>query len=358
MKKIFTLIVTVFLFLPLCITAQNSISIQAIGNLSSLDPGAFLLTNNVSGQPRIFSVTIITSPAGKPVYIEGVIKWKENLNASYQELLNFTTEPFPARSYFNDELGASDIKVRNVNTNSNLASDLASRGKPVGQFEINLRLYNSEGTLIATTNPPLILLFLNPTAPTINLPVYTPSTPSVEFTVGNIQVSWSNVDGVIGYKVKVCEMSPGQSLQEALSSGDPVVDANVGFQTSINLINFKKREFLENKNYAIKVTAVVFTSGRESELDSEPRAFTIKGTAVGNPAEVNPDIKTLAEFLAQRNVDTILINALNNGEITVDQIEITNENDVPINFSDFMTNILTPLKTNPEKIVSVNFTAK
>jgi hypothetical protein len=358
MKKVFLLIAFVFLFLPFCLIAQNSISIQAIGNLSSLDPGAFLLTNNVGGQPRIFSVTVVTNPTGRSVYVKGVVRWKENLNASYQELLNFTTEPFTSRSFFNDELGTSDIKVKNVQANQSLGTDLASRGKPVGQFEIYMELYDQQNVKIAYTQPSLILLFLNPTAPTINLPVYTPPTPSVEFTVGNIQVSWTTVDGVIRYKVKVCEMGTGQGLQEALESSDPVVDADVGFQTSVNLINFKRREFLENKNYVIKVTAVVFTSGRENELDSEPRAFTIKGAAVTNPAEINPDIKTLAEFLSQRNIDTIFINALNNGEITVDQIQITDENNVPITFSDFMTNILTPLKNNPEKVISVNYAAK
>lgn len=356
MKRFFFVLIAAFIFLPFNIKAQNTISLDLLQDLSSIDPGTFIFTNNLSGQPTIFRVTIITNPVGKKVIVEGRVDWKENFLTSYKRLVYFQTEPFVGRSFTNDEIGNSDIKIKTVEGDKDLGKDLATRGKPVGVFGITLRMFDERGVFLGDTYKEI--LFLNPTPPSLNLPV----SPPYEVTVGNAQISWTPVFGVLRYKVKACIIDGSQGLQAALDAGNPVVDEDVGSVVSINLFDsrFKKREVVGGQKLAVIVSAIVSQSGRELELKSEPREIKVSETmssgSNANSNIVNPDLLRLADLITGQ-VSQDFVDKLKNGQITVDQIHITDENGQTISLAEFSP-ILTYLSTYRESITKINFTAQ
>lgn len=347
-----TVIIVFIASLSLSAQTQN-ISFEILQDLSSLDPGAFLITNNVSGQPRIFHVTIITN---RPkVIIEGRIDWKQSLGSSYKQLLTFKTFSFTPRSFFNDELGSADIKIDQVNGDKDLGTELVTRGKPTGVLRIFLKMFDDRGNFLAdNSSSNNEILFLNPTAPSLFLPKDVP----FEVTVGNAQISWSDVQGVLRYKVKACVRNENQSLLEALQSSDPVVDADVGTLLSINLAQHKRRELLEGQRIAVIVSAIVSQSGRETELVSEPRELKIIGSTSSSAAKnISAEMLRLATFLSKLNVSNDIIDKISSGQITLEQLQFFDENNQPILLSDFMT-ILSLLESQPDLIISATFTAK
>ncbi|TSA26587.1 MAG: hypothetical protein D4R68_07075 [Ignavibacteriales bacterium] len=352
-RNISFLTVIIILIASLSLSAQTqNISFEILQDLSSLDPGAFLITNNVSGQPRIFHVTITTNRS--KIIIEGRVDWKQSLSSSYKQLLTFKTFSFTPRSFFNDELGSADIKIDQVNGDKDLGTDLVTRGKPTGVLRIVLRMLDDRGNFLAdNSNSNNEILFLNPTAPSLFLPKDVP----FEVTVGNAQISWSDVQGVLRYKVKACIRSENQSLLEALQSSDPVVDADVGNLLSINLAQYKRRELLEGQRIAVIVSAIVSQSGRETELVSEPRELKIIGSSSDATRNVSAEMLRLATFLSKLNVNSGFIDKVSTGQITLEQLQFFDENNQPILLRDFMT-ILSLLESQPDLVISAIFTAK
>lgn len=349
-RNISFLTVIIILTTSLSLSAQTqNISFEILQDLSSLDPGAFLITNNVSGQPRIFHVTIITNRS--KIYIEGRVDWKQSLSSSYKQLLTFRTFPFTPRSFFNDELGFADIKIDQVNGDKDLGTELVTRGKPSGVLGITLRMFDERGVFLDDDFKEI--MFLNPTSPSLFLPKDVP----FEVTVGNAQISWSDVPGVLRYKVKACIRSENQSLLEALQSSDPVVDADVGNLLSINLAQYKRRELLEGQRIAVIVSAIVSQSGRETELVSEPRELKIIGSSSDATRSVSAEMLRLATFLSKLNVNSGFIDKVSTGQITLEQLQFFDENNQPILLSDFMT-ILSLLESQPDLVISAIFTAK
>ncbi len=355
-KNISFLTVIIVFITSLSLSAQTqNISFEILQDLSSLDPGAFLITNNVSGQPRIFHVTIITN---RPkVIIEGRVGWAQSLGSTPQQLLTFRTFPFTPRSFFNDEFGSADIKIDQVNWNKDLGTELVKRGKPTGVLSIILTMFDDRGNFLADNrNSDNTISFLNPTAPTLFLPQNVP----FEVTVGNAQISWSDVQGTLRYKIKACIRGENQSLLEALQSSDPVVDADVGTLLSINLIQYKRRELLEGQRIAVIVSAIVSQSGRETELVSEPRELKIIGSTSSNSnatKNISAEMLRLATFLSKLNVSNDIIDKISTGQITLEQLQFFDENNQPILLSDFMT-ILSLLESQPDLVISAIFTAK
>lgn len=346
-----TVIIVFIASLSLSGQTQN-ISFEILQDLSSLDPGAFLMANNVSGQPRIFHVTIITN---RPrVIIEGRVDWKQSLSSSYKQLLTFKTFPFTPRSFFNDELGSADIRIDQVNGDKDLGTELVTRGKPSGVLGITLRMFDESG--VPLDDDFKEIMFLNPTSPSLFLPKDIP----FEITVGNAQISWSDVQGALRYIVKACIRGENQSLLEALQSSDPVVDADVGTLLSINLAQYKRRELLEGQRIAVIVSAIVSQSGRETELVSEPRELKIIGSTSSSSSatkNISAEMLRLTTFLSKLNVSNDIIDKISSGQITLEQLQFFDENNQPILMSDFMT-ILSLLESQPDLVISATFTAK
>lgn len=356
MKRIRMFLFAVVMLISADIFPQHVIKLDVMRDISSLDPGAFLLNNNLSGQPRIFFVSIITD---KPkVKVRGRVDWQESYNSSAAELLNFTTNLFTPQNFFNDQLGSMDISLDQVSGDEQKGKDLATRGKPTGIFAITLQLYDQFDNYLAITSEDLV--FLNPTAPSINLP----DNHATEVQIGFAQVSWNPAFGAIRYKILLCEMKVGQSLEEAIQScSNPFVNTEVDKSiTSLNLFDgaYKLREATENMRLALQVSTVASFSGREVVTEGDLRELVIvvsSGNAsVQRQFTVNPEIQRLVNLLKDR-VDQAFLDSLTNGTIELSQIQFEDENGQVLQFSD-LTAILNYLEANNSTISDISFSAK
>ncbi|MBX3007430.1 MAG: hypothetical protein KF816_05295 [Melioribacteraceae bacterium] len=356
MKRIRIFLFAAILLIGADIFPQHVIKLDVMQDISSLDPGAFLLNNNLSGQPRIFFVSIITD---KPkVKIRGRVDWQESYNSSAAELLNFTTEVFSPKNFFNDQLGSMDISLKDVSGDEKRGKDLAARGKPTGIFTITLQMYDEFDNYLAMDSKDLV--FLNPTAPSINLP----DNQATEVQLGIAQVSWNPALGAVRYKILLCEMREGQSLEEAIQScSNPFVNTEVDKAiTSINLFDgaYKLREATENMHLALQVSTVASFSGREVVTEGDLRELVIvarnSNASLQRQFTVNPEIQRLVNLLKDK-VDQTFLDSLTNGSIDPSQIQLEDENGQVLQFTD-LTAILNYLEANNSSITDISFSAK
>ncbi|MCL6098862.1 MAG: hypothetical protein M1391_09840, partial [Bacteroidetes bacterium] len=190
MRRIIATFVTFLFLLPLTSFQAQPYKIDLIvfQDLNTIDFAAFSFANNLRGAPRIFQVVI--TPEGQDVIVQGEVDWQRDENSGSDRLVTFTTEKFRARSFFNDEIGTSDIRFATVDGNKSLAEDLLKKGKPTGKFTINLELLDSNSNLLDRAEPK-VLSFLNP-AQTIT--IISPIEGSTN-DVGNVQTQWTAVTG-------------------------------------------------------------------------------------------------------------------------------------------------------------------
>jgi hypothetical protein len=350
-KAIKLLIVTLFIAIPLAkIHAQTgSISLQVL-NINAVDFAAFAFEKNLKNQPRIFQVTIQTTPPNAMVSVTGTVTWLGNSGGS---IVTFSTEKFEARNFSNDEIDASEIKLASgTKYNSDLLKDNLDAGKPTGTYKISLKLFNSSGAFLDDAEAELV--FLNPTEPTIISPVEGSSND-----IGAILISWTNSVGANSYRVSANYMGPGQSREEALSSSNLLVNnKNVGNLTSVNLRDILDRELLSDTTISIVVNAVVPSTSGESLLASPIVTFktTSGGVSQNKQLNVDPNILQLAELLDGK-VSVNFIESLKNGEIPIDQIQITDDQNNTVSFSDLL-NLLTYLNANSQSLISVKYQAQ
>jgi hypothetical protein len=145
MKRLIFLFFALLVIPFVSVRPQNSIQLLVMQDLNSLDLGSLLMTNDLSGQPRIFQLVIQTQPAGRQIYIAGKVNWQKDQSSPFQELVHFKTKPFSAHSLFNDEIGNSDIRIDNSDGDKNLGKDLAAKGKPTGIIEITISMFSESG---------------------------------------------------------------------------------------------------------------------------------------------------------------------------------------------------------------------
>ena len=330
--------------------AQSSITLNTFLGLNSIDFAAFTYTNNLSGAPRIFQVGILTPSSVKKVVISGRIDWQQDVNSGFATLVSFTTQPFTPRSFYNDELGNSDIKINQVNGNQDLAKQNVEKGKPTGIYLITLNLLDDKGTPLANTSRSLS--FLNPTPPQILSPQENSS-----FDVGTVQAQWTPVPGVTYYTVRANVMAPGvTNVDDALNGGNPVInDRNVGKVEVVNLSTILDRQWVDGQRIVLAVTAFVSGPGGGTSLKSTPVTFMLNKSGNNSAANADPNLIRLGNILSGRTSQEF-VNKLMNGQITVGEIKISDENGKSLAFSDLL-NIISFLEAHPEAIVSVNYNA-
>ena len=344
MKKLRTLWLFCILLPITSIYSQDNMILSVIGDVASLDLGSFMMANSISGQPRIFQLVIPTKYEGQDVFIKGRVDWKQNLNSSYQNIFEFQTKIFKARSMFNDEIGNSDISIDDIHGNETLARDIASKGKPSGEFQIYMQMFSRDNRILASTNQPAILTFLNP-APTISisLPV---SNSNVD--VGNVQVSWTPVQGATKYQIQAGVLGESNSsVEDALQRGSLIVDLQ-NINPNVTAYGIKKedriRDWHDGQKIALLVKAIYLDSGKETEIRSEPIVFNL---GLGTPsqeekkyenvqsAQPDPNLVRLAK-LVNGKVDQSILDKLNNGTIQMNQVQFENENGQSMSSADFL----------------------
>lgn len=359
MKSIRSIVILgMFLILPLTLRAQNSISLTFLPGLNTIDFAAFTFTNNLSGSPRIFKVDITTSVPGRRVVIGGYVKWKKDEQSFPVSIVNnFNTQPFivqgGTRTFFNDELGNSDIKFDQVDGNRDIADEIIKKGRPTGSYLVMLFLFDELNNPLANTGEQTIS-FLNP-APTIS--ILTPQENS-SFDVGNVQALWTPVPGAAYYTVRANALQNDfQSAEETLNSGSPLInDKDVGKVESINLSTILDRQWVGGQRIALAVTAFVTGPGGDTPLRSTPVIFRLNASGGGSASIINPDDVRLGNFLTSRSeVPRDFVNKLVNGQIKVEQI--TDDQGTTISQADFL-NILSFWEAHMESIISVNFLQK
>ncbi len=358
MKSIRSIVLLgMFLILPLTLRAQNSISLTILPGLNTIDFAAFTFTNDLSGVPRIFQVDIVTSPPGRRIIVGGSVSWKKDDQSGYVPIVeNFVTEPFAIsggrRTFFNDELGNSDIRIGDVNANKDIAEEIVKKGKPTGNYKIRLYLFDELSNKLSEDEQ--TISFLNP-APTIS--ILTPQENSF-FDVGNVQALWTPVPGAAYYTVRANALqNESQSAEEALNSGSPLInDKDVGKVESINLSTILDRQWVGGQRIALAVTAFVTGPGGDTPLRSTPVTFRLNASGGGSASVINPDDVRLGNFLTSRSeVPRDFVNKLINGQIKVEQI--TDDQGATISQADFL-NILSFWEAHMESIISVNFLQK
>jgi len=328
------------------IKAQNAtIDLNIFGDLSTIDFAAFAVEQNLENQPRM--VQIIINPPGMEVMVEGIFLWLKDQRTGFQEVGRFRTKPFAARSFYNDEIGSiSGIDIETSSYNSNLINELKEKGKPSGIFQFKFILYDKQGRQLDSDEDQLV--FLNPTPPEISAPLEN----DVINDVGSLVISWNEVLGVTSYKVLANYLKPNESYEQALNSGNLIVNnRDVGKVTNIDLTKYLDRELLTDTVIVIAVKAVVHRPGGFDELMSNPVKIRIGRQSTEKV--INPDLIRLADFLTGK-LDDSFIMKLKNGEISAEQIQFIDENGNILVFPDFVR-ILNYLEQNVNAVINIQF---
>ncbi|NMB81877.1 MAG: hypothetical protein GYA14_08670 [Ignavibacteria bacterium] len=332
------------------LNAQASINLIIFPELSSIDFAAFDFTSSRNISQRL--IQIVISPPGIEVIVEGKVDWKKDERSGFQELFRFRTKKFLSRTFSNDEINNSDIEIEKTSFNSNLTSDIIKKGKPSGVVGIELRLLDPRGNFISKDYEEIS--FLNPTAPSIILPV-----DGSSYDIGSIILQWTASVGVTSYKIKANYVADNiTNLESALNSGNPLIDDyDVGTVTSIRLNDILKRELLTDTNIVVVVKAIVQGPGGGDVLSSPLVMFKTNATGVKTVTlSGNPDLVRLANLL-QNQISNQIRDKLINGEIQPEQIQLSDENGNTISFSEFVT-ILNFLEQNNNSIISIKYSPK
>jgi hypothetical protein len=358
MKRTYFLFFILTAILSFNLKAQTpKIDLVFLTDLSSLDLSAFALEKNLSNQQKIFQVII--QPEGTNAYIEGKVDWQENLTSSSREVVNFRTKIFTTRSFFSDELGtANDLLLEDKTVDNNLLEDIIRRGKLTGIIRITLRLFSENGQFLSDSYKEIVLLNPSPTI-SINLPP-----TGSQFDVGNVPIQWTPVNGVLRYLIKANTYSEGvESPTAALHSGTPIIDDyNAGVVTSVNLATVTKtREWYGGQKVVVIVKAVISESGRETVLNSEPVTFELvqtggSGLSTGSSVEPDANMVRLAEIINE-SASSDFITKLKDGTINMSNVQITDENNMPLTQDTFQI-LLSFLEANSSLIISKTFTPK
>ncbi|MCK9281158.1 MAG: hypothetical protein M0P71_11090 [Melioribacteraceae bacterium] len=311
MKRFITFITLFLLISNSSIFSQKTAIELYVFDASQLDLSAFIFDNNLSNQQRILQVDII--PAGEKVVLEGIISWKENLNSNFVEVATFKTNSFISRSFFNDEIGNSEIHVDEKSTNSSIVNKIRNIGKPTGQVQIKLRVFDEKNTFLSDTYK--TLTFENPSQ-TIEI---TAPFPGDELNPLDFQISWSEVQGAEYYLIKASyKLDENQSDEAALNSGTLVINNfNAGNRLTISTSepNVLQRELLEGSRFVIQVTAHITGPGGGNDIYSKIVPVSIQ-SLTGNPGSgiQNNALNEINEFINKMTdiLPTPIMNDLRN----------------------------------------------
>ena len=345
-KFIYAVSVIVLLFFSGNSYSQTAtIDLQIFEPLPQVDLGSIIVQNNLNGAPKVFYVQI--NPSGLTVFVRGAILWNKNDGGGFRTLFTFETDRFVSRSFYSDELGTSGLKVHGEAPSSSLTEDLISRGKPTGTFRFSLTLFNAGGIQLSQTSKDVS--FTNPSQ---TLSIITPAANSTQ-SVGSVIARWSQINGASKYRIKLnLRTSPGQSLEEALESGTPLINNKEvdGTVSNADLRSLLEREWLPGQELVLQVAAVVGGVGGGSDLKSEIINFQIaqgSGTPVDN---VKNALITLLTQL-QNEQAALFISELNNA--SMDNVKYYNNEGSEISFAQFQS-IVNSILSSIVKITLIN----
>lgn len=348
MKKFYFLLLLFLSTLQVTVKGQiTQFELSLFENYTAAELSTFLISNALTGQPRIFYIQI--APNNIDVFLEGEILWKENSNSAHEKLVSFKTKSFGSRSFFNDEIGTTEILIADSDVNKPaLDRNRQVYGKPVGEYLMNVKLYLTETAAQVSETRTGILTFLNPSQ---TLTIQLPFQNSVQ-DIGNIYVQWNELPGVEHYVINArIKRSSNYTDEDIITSGFPLVtNQNVGLVNGINLRSIMSREPEFGDEIVLQVSAFVPNPEGGIYLNSNLTRFKINNPL--NPANQVLLHKLLNLFaLFPVNNLSELLGDLNSNELKLTGIE-TDGGSITI---EELEKILNGFYNNPDNLINISF---
>ena len=326
-----------FLF-SVSVFPQPRVVLTVDESISSLDLGSIIVNNDLRGAPQVFCVDIIPANPNDMVVLAGDIQWQPPESNTFQELGNFTTQPFKAQRICNDQFGINNVKIQSWNSNQAAIDDNRKRGKLTGRYKLSVTVTESGSS--ATDQK--TLEFVNPTQ---TLTILSPENDQ-SYDPGNVMVEWTSIPES-HYEIKAnIRTSRSQSPEDALNSGNPLVNnKNVGTSTSVNLRTILEREWRNGNEIVLQVAAV---AGNGAKLYSNIINFKIMEGNPGPDKNAINNISNLLEIFGNSNLSALLAN----GNFTIS--EIKNDDGTIMTLAD-LTALINYLNANPSHLINIQY---
>lgn len=333
MKKILPIIV-LFLFLIPVKSQITDFNLEIYQGLDELNIPSLIMSKDLKGAPRVFRVTIF--PENIKVLLTGKITWLPT-DGPERKLYYFETKPFLSKSFTNNDIGSNDIKIaKDGEGEKDAFQKIIEKGKPTGQIKVELTLQDLDfhGEPKKASGE---LIFVNPTT---SFEIISPRMGDY-YDIGSVMAEWTIVPGINAYKVKAAVRKyKTQSADEALNSGDPLINNKEVSSNIVNLRQLLDREWLPGQEIVLQVAAVSQSAGGQKELVTNPVIFNLNNNAGGVFSEEN-----IADIILQVNsLDDL--QKLNIKEITVDGKRLNAQE---------ILELLQYLKSNPDMVISKRF---
>lgn len=339
--KIFKIVLLIFALLITAGTdnkAQHTVDLQVFQPLPEIDLSAFIYSNDISGLPRI--MCFIINPKGDQIELKLTIEWQSPTGGGFQEVLSAQTNPFTARDFCNDEIGNSDITIATSSSNQSIIDELRRSERPTGKFRISVNIIGED------SGDSEIIEFTNPTQTFV---ILTPESGS-SHDIGAVLASWEDIIGASNYKLKVTERtSPTQSLDDAIESGNPYVDADVGLVTVANLRTLLQREWFPGQEMVMQVIAEIPGPSGGSKIYSNIVNFYLSDLTDGSIEMVTMELAELLQLLDDGTGSELLQEIIENG---VKLIGIRRSDGTPLTADEIMR-LLDFLKNNTNTIIDL-----
>ena len=342
MKKLYFLIL--LFIIPAGIKAQQyEVDLQVFSSISELEFGAFILSNDLSGAPRIFAVVI--SPEEGNVKIRGELFWKKDVNSGFEWLYTFNTKTFTAKTFYNTDLGTT-IRLGPPTDNNDLIEQNRKRGKPTGEYRLDIYLLDENGNELGSDSG--MYEFLNP-AQTITIRI--PKVGSMQ-DIGGVLAEWDALSGVESYQVTAgIREDKGQSLEEALNAGNPLIDnKNVGLITSVNLRTLLDREWLPGQEIVLQVSALPFGGVPGDKIFSDIISFYLDDPENPVVETTTTEVSNLLEKLGD-GLGSSLLDKLLSGQVKITDV-LDEESGIPLSPVEIQQ-LLNYLSQNPDNLISI-----
>ncbi|MDZ7765308.1 MAG: hypothetical protein U5K00_12905 [Melioribacteraceae bacterium] len=326
------------------VTAQTNYTLDLqVTQVAAMDFAPFLFSNDLSGAPRIFAVTI--SPEEGDVKIRGELFWKKDQNSGFEWMMTFRTRTFTARSFFNTDLG-STIRMGRNETDSDLIDENRKRGKPSGEYRLDLYLLDVNNNQLAFDQE--FFEFSNP-AQTISIRL--PQSGSIE-NIGGVLAEWDFLEGIQYYQILAnVREDRSQSLEDALESGDPLINSvNVGLSTSVNLRTILTREWLPGQEVVLQVSALPVGGNPNELIKSDIVNFYLDDPANPTNERTSEELQALLQTLHD-NLGSELLDRLLNGDANITDI-VDEETGLSLS-PDEIQALIAYLKENPDNLIKI-----
>ncbi|MCZ7603649.1 MAG: hypothetical protein QY331_04705 [Melioribacteraceae bacterium] len=341
MKKIILFILLVGFYLPIH-SQSYQVDLQ-VASFSEMDFAPFIFSNDLSGAPRIFSISIL--PEQGNVKIRGELFWKQNPNSSYEWLLTFRTRVFPARSFFNTDLGTS-IPLGRGQSDGDLIEENRKRNKPTGEYRLDIYLLDENDNQLATDTE--YYEFSNPAQTlSLNSPL-----PGATENIGGVLAQWTELEGVQYYQVLANVRSENtQSLEEALTSGDPLINnVQVGLVTSIDLRTILTREWLPGQEIVVQVSALPVGGSNADIIRSNIVNFFLDDPSNPFKNQASNNFRQMLQTITD-GLGSDLLNRLLSGDVLISEIS-WEDTGLPMTQEEIQA-LLDYLRQHPENLINI-----